>query len=347
LEVIRRIASALKLSERDVGYAGMKDAVGVTRQTLSMQRVRPEDALALELEGVKVVAAVRHTNKLKLGHLKGNHFQIVVRGVQPDSAEAVASVLETLRRRGVPNYFGYQRYGVQGNSHLIGAAMLRRDWHAAVDRLMGEPDLVRDQQWSEAIRLYHQGDLATALTLMPRHCRNERDLLQRLVVKPGEWELAFSVIHPRMKKLYLSAFQSFLFDKIVERRLPEIDRVELGDLAWKHVNGACFLVEDAAVEAPRAAEFEISATGPMYGSRMKQPGGAVLEYEQQMLADEQLRPEGFDLGGGLRLEGERRPLRIPLESPEFSVDGDALQLSFALPKGCYATSVLREITKTF
>ena len=269
------------------------------------------------------------------------------RQVEEASATITASILDVLCRRGVPNYFGYQRYGAQGNSHLIGAAMLRSDWHAAVDHLMGDPDLVRDQQWSEAIRLYHQGDLAGALTLMPRHCRIERDVLQRLAVKPGEWERAFSVIHPRMKKLYLSAYQSFLFDTVVERRLPEIDRVVAGDLAWKHVNGACFLVEDAAAEAPRAAGFEISATGPMFGSKMKQPGGDILEIEQQILENEQLRPENFDMGGGLRLEGERRPLRIPLESPAFRVEGDALHLSFYLPKGCYATSVLREITKTF
>ena len=257
LEAIRRIARELNVSERDVGYAGMKDAVGVTRQTLSMQRIQPDDALALELEGVRVLSVVRHTNKLKLGHLKGNHFRIAVRGVAADAETSVSATLAILCRRGVPNYFGYQRYGAQGNSHAIGAAMLRRDWHGAVDQLMGSPDSVRDEQWREAITMFRQENLGAALTLMPRHCRNERDVLQRLAAKPADWERAFSVLHPRMKKLYLSAYQSSLFDRIVERRLAEIDHVEAGDLAWKHVNGACFLVEDAAAEAARAAEFEI------------------------------------------------------------------------------------------
>jgi len=347
LEAIRRIAGRLKLSDRDVGYAGMKDAVGVTRQTISLQGVKPEEALALQLDGITIVSALRHTNKLKPGHLKGNRFRIVIRRTATNTAESVGTVLEVLQRRGVPNYFGFQRYGAQGNSHMIGAAMLRRDWHKAVDCLMGEPDAVRDAEWRNAISTYHQGDLMEALRRMPRHCRTERDVLQRLAARPDVWEKAFGVIHPRLKKLYLSAFQSSLFDKVVEQRLEALDRVMEGDLAWKHVNGACFLVESAEAEAARADSFEISASGPMFGSRMKQPAGAVLAMEQQILEDEGIICDDFDLGSGLRMEGERRPLRVPLENVAWSVEDDFLLVEFSLPKGSYATSVVREITKNF
>lgn len=347
LEAIRRIAGKLKVSDRDVGYAGMKDAVGVTRQTISLQGVKPEAALALQLEGIRLLSALRHTNKLKPGHLKGNRFQITLRGVAAPAAESAAAILEILRQRGVPNYFGYQRYGAQGNSHLIGAAILRRDWRTAVDRLIGEPDAVRDGEWSSAIAAYQQGDLEEALRRMPRHCRTERDLLQRLVARPEAWERALAVVHPRLRKLYLSAFQSYLFDKVVARRLIAIDQIMAGDLAWKHVNGACFLVEDVDREAPRAASFEISASGPMFGGRMKQPGGAVLALEEQVLADEGLSRDDFSAGGGCSLEGERRPLRVPLEDAVFRVVDEGLLLEFTLPKGSYATSVVREISKTF
>lgn len=347
LEAIRKIALELRVPERDVGYAGMKDSVGVTRQTLSVQRIRPEDVSGRELGGIKVLSAARHTNKLKIGHLKGNRFRIVVRGCDTAAMENVPAILEILQQLGVPNYFGLQRYGVQGNSHLVGAAMLRRDWRAAIDRLMGEPQAVRDEEWSSAIEAYQQGDIVAALRLMPGHCRGERDILKRLVTRPDGWEKAFSAVHPRMKKLYLSAWQSFLFDKVVERRLPQIDMVLAGDLAWKHFNGACFLVEDAVAEAPRAAQFEISATGPMFGAKMKPPAGVVLAMEQQILADEGIQPEGFDLGSGLRMDGERRPLRVPLGEHGVSFEGNNLVLEFSLPKGSYATSVVREITKNF
>lgn len=347
IEAIRRIAQGLKVPERDIGYAGMKDAAGITRQTISIQRIKPESALALELDGVRVVSAVRHSNKLKLGHLRGNRFRVVVRGVSNADTQRVPAILDILARRGVPNYFGYQRYGAQGNSHLVGAAMLRRDWRGCVDHLIGEQDAVRDQEWSAAISAYRQGDLEEALRLFPRHCRSERDVLQRLKARPGEYEKAFSAVHPRLKKLYLSAVQSFLFDQVVARRIENIDGLVAGDLACKHVNGACFLVEDAAAEQGRVAAFEISASGPMFGCRMKCPEGAVWELEREVLERAGLDLPAFDLSGGLRVEGERRPLRVPLGDISWNSSGDALTVEFTLPKGSYATSLLREITKNF
>jgi tRNA pseudouridine13 synthase len=347
LEAIRRIAGRLKIQERDVGYAGMKDAVGVTRQTISVQRITPEKALSLELDGVRVVAATLHSNKLKLGHLKGNRFRIVIRNVSADAEQLVPAILDMLGKRGVPNYFGFQRYGAQGNSHLIGAAMLRRDWQGCIGHLIGDPDAVRDEGWSAAIGAYQQGDLNEALRLFPRHCRSERDVLQRLAARPGEYEKAFSAVHPRLKKLYLSAAQSFLFDQAVARRIERIDEVMTGDLACKHVNGACFLVEEAVVEQNRAAAFEISASGPMFGCKMKQPEGLVWELEREILERAELEMPLFDMPGGLRLEGERRPLRVPAGDLTWSASGDAVTVEFILPKGSYATSLVREITKTF
>jgi tRNA pseudouridine13 synthase len=347
LEAISRIAKVLKVPERDIGYAGMKDSVGVTRQTLSVQWLDPEKALALQLDGVKVVTAQRHSNKLKLGHLKGNRFRIAVRGVSADTAQLVPAILDILEKRGVPNYFGSQRYGAQGNSHLIGVAMLRQEWRECVDRLMGEADSVRNQEWSDAISAYRRGDLREALRLFPRHCRSERDVLQRLASRPGEYEKAFSAVHPRLKKLYLSATQSFLFDQAVAGRIGSLDKVIVGDLAGKHVNGACFLVADALVEQERAVAFEISATGPMFGCKMKKPEGAVQETEYEILAHSGLTLNLFDLPGGLRMEGERRPLRVPVGDLSWSVSGDVATVEFSLPKGSYATSLVREITKTF
>jgi len=347
LDAIRRVARELRIPERDIGYAGMKDSVGVTRQALSVQRIRPEDVVGRDLDDVKVISAIRHGNKLKLGHLKGNQFRIIVRGVSVDAASSVAAVLAVLGERGVPNWFGFQRYGVQGNSHLIGAALVRRDWRGAVNRLIGEPEAVRDAEWRAAIAAYQQDDLVGALRLMPRHCRSERDVLQRLVSRPDAWEKAFAAVHPRLKKLYLSAYQSSLFDRVVEHRLSGLDRIQPGDVAWKHANGACFLVEDPDPELERVRQFEISATGPMFGTKMKQAGGAARTAEEQLLEEEGITAESFDLGNGLRVEGERRPLRVPLGDPSFALDGDNLLVEFSLPKGSYATSVIREITKMF
>ena len=345
LEALRRIARALDIPEREIGYAGMKDAKGVTGQTFSIPRTAPDRVLALELPGMKIISAALHRNKLKLGHLAGNRFLIRVRGVAAEAQATASEVLDILLQRGVPNYFGSQRYGAQGNSHLIGRALLRREYREAVDAIMGNPALVRDERWQAAITAYLNGDPAESLRLFPGHCRTERDILQRLLKRPDAWDKAFQAVHPRLKGLYLSAFQSALFNRLLDERLTAFDRVMTGDLAWKHDNGACFMVEDAGREAERARNFEISPTGPMFGCKMKLPAGQPLAMEEAMLQSEGLTPADFDLPGGLRLEGERRPLRVPLDSVDLQHDGDGISLQFSLPKGAYATSVLREIMK--
>jgi tRNA pseudouridine13 synthase len=345
LEALRRIARTLGATERDLGYAGMKDAVGVTRQTVSIPRVPPEQVLGLELPGIRVLSAALHRNKLRLGHLAGNRFRIRVRGVGSDAMEASGAVLDLLGRRGVPNFFGAQRYGLQGNSHLVGRALLQRDFRGAVDRIIGDPGAVQDGRWREAIEAYRQGELAESVRLFPGHCRTEREIIQRLAGRPEAWEKAFHAVHPRLKKLYLSAFQSDLFDRVLEKRLAGFDRVMAGDLAWKHDNGACFLVTDPAVEAPRAEAFQISPTGPIFGFRMSFPEEAPRLMEEALLAEEGLTPASFDLPGGLSMEGGRRPLRVPLGEPAAEMESDGLVLSFTLPRGSYATSVLREIMK--
>ncbi len=346
LEALRRLAKALGIVERDMGYAGMKDAVGVTRQTISIPRVAPERLLELQVPDIRVLSAVRHKNKLKLGHLQGNRFRLRIRETCPDAAERAAAVLAVLSRRGLPNYFGVQRYGAQQNSHLIGGALLRGDNRGAVDAIIGDPAKIRDERWRAAVEAYRQGDLAESQRLFPGHCRTERDILSRLLRQPDDWGKALHAVHPRLRKLYLSAVQSFLFDQLLDGRLANFDKVVTGDLAFKHANGACFLVTDALGEAPRAAAFEISPSGPMFGCKMMLPEGEPLAREEALLQCAGLNLTSFDLPDGLRLEGGRRPLRVPVADVRVEEDTEGLVLEFALPRGSYATTVLREVMKT-
>jgi len=165
------------------------------------------------------------------------------------------------------------------------------------------------------------------------------------VQRPEAFEKAFNSVQPRMKRLYLSAFQSSLFDQVLEERLDRLEEIGTGDIAFKHENGACFLVQDAAAEAVRARAFEISATGPMFGCTMMEPQGEQGELERGILAAQGLTPESFNLSGGLRMEGERRPLRVPLTGASVQDDAGDLLLEFSLPRGSYATCVMSEIMK--
>ena len=104
-------------------------------------------------------------------------------------------------------------------------------------------------------------------------------------------------------------------------------------------------MKDAAPEAERARAFEISATGPMFGCTMMEPEGAQGELERGVLAAQQLTPASFNLAGALRMEGERRALRVQLAGAGVQEEGSDLLVSFALPRGSYATCVLSEIMK--
>ncbi len=347
LEAVRRLAVALGAAERDCGYAGLKDSVGVTRQTISLPRVSAEQARTLDLPGLRVLAVQRHRNKLKPGHLAGNRFQIRLREVTAGAVAAAEAVLAVLTRRGVPNFFGEQRYGAQGNSHLIGGALLAGDHRRAVTAMLGDADRVTDPAWREAISAFHAGDYRHCFELLPGFCRTERGVVERLLSQPDNWAGALKSVQPRLLSLYLSASQSALFDQVVAARLAAglLDQLVPGDLAFRHGNGACFLVTDPAPEAARLNALEISPSGPMFGPDLLLPEGEPLAIEQRVLDAAGLTLASFAGSGKMRLSGERRPLRVPLSEATVTRDDDGLVLSFRLPRGAYATVVLREIMK--
>ena len=146
---------------------------------------------------------------------------------------------------------------------------------------------------------------------------------------------------------YLNAYQSHFFNDMLARRLDRLDRILVGDWAMKMENGACFLVEDAEQEQPRADRFEISPTGILFGSRASWAVGEPGEIERAVVAESGATPEGLtEAAKACGFRGERRSLRIPLRDLEWAVEGTVLTLSFSLPPGAYATSVLRELMKT-
>ena len=127
-EVVKEIAQALGARERDAGTAGLKDKRGVTVQRISVAtKVPSEEALKLEGRGFRVLAAARHGNKLRPGHLRGNRFRIVVRGVAADGLQRAEAVCARLREGGAANLFGPQRFGKYGDNADLGRAILQRE----------------------------------------------------------------------------------------------------------------------------------------------------------------------------------------------------------------------------
>ncbi len=123
--VAKRIAELAKVKEMDVGYAGMKDRHSISRQWFSvyLPRVAEPDFSQLNDDEVTLLEQTRHSKKLRRGDLVGNHFEIRLRDIQGDQV-AIERNLEQVKVLGVPNYFGEQRFGHDGNNIEAGRAML-------------------------------------------------------------------------------------------------------------------------------------------------------------------------------------------------------------------------------
>jgi len=287
-DLIRRLSSLLSIKVQGIGSAGLKDARAVTTQMLSLHGVTAErvEGLKTDEQVLSVEVLGRHRNRLRPGHHAGNRFRLVVRNSADHAGRTVPLVLQMLRERGVPNYFGPQRQGRRGDNYQVGAELLA--------------DEARRQKMSRAKRMW-----------------------------------------------YVNSLQSHLFNQILARRIDRLDRVFAGDWAMKTENGACFLVENAEQEQPRADRFEISPTGILFGSRVSWADGEPGLIERTVVSENGMTPEGLTQGAktcGFR--GERRPLRVRLDGIEWALDDNVLTVNFVLPPGAYATNVLRELMKT-
>lgn len=280
-EVAQALARASGVSPRDIGYAGRKDRAAVTRQWYSVPGLDPERARELELPDAQVLEAVRHRHKLRTGQLRGNRFEIRVRGVTPELALRASEAAQSIEAVGMPNRFGRQRFGRSGDN----------------------------------------GARAMAILKGARPPRNRRDT-----------------------RFLFSALQSEVFNAVLAERPLPLDRLEAGDLAMKCDSGGVFLVDDPDHENTRAAAFEISPTGPIFGKKMTKPTGAPAEREAKALQNigwsDQLMG---DLPRGIRLAGSRRALRVRPDALSLTFEADDALLRFELPSGSFATVLLEEL----
>ena len=121
----RQIAQRLGITVGEGGTAGLKDRRAVTRQMVSVPE-RCEDRLAqLEGDGIRVLRVSRHGNKLRPGHLHGNRFRILIRGVVSDATERLGPIVDQLRKEGIPNFYGPQRFGRDGETLRLGLEMMQ------------------------------------------------------------------------------------------------------------------------------------------------------------------------------------------------------------------------------
>ena len=220
MDALGQIARALGIRRQDIGYAGQKDARAVARQWISIDHVKIEKLQGLDIPKVKMLEFARHDKKLKMGQLAGNRFVIRLRKLERPIREAekiAKDVLEILGKRGVPNFFGPQRFGNRGDSHLLGLAIVKGKTEEFVDLFLGRPDDNELPAFSEARRLYEKGDYKGAFDKWPYSFADQRRALKTLIETDGNKRKAYNVVDKHLKKFFVSAYQSELFNQVLER----------------------------------------------------------------------------------------------------------------------------------
>ncbi len=357
-ELVNILARHFNVPRHALGYAGLKDKAAVTRQVISVHTPGRTyaDFPDIREERVTLLWADQHQNKLRTGHLLGNRFNIRIRGLPPTAVLSARRVLTKLAATGVPNRIGEQRFGHLQNNHLIARAMVLGEFQQAIDLLLG-PSAAFPRAQADSRAAYAAKNYPDALHLMPRHLAAESTVLRQLC-RGADARRAFRSMDDRARGFLLSALQSAIFNAVLDQRIlaGTFDRLQLGDLAFKHDNRAVFAVDQGVLEDPgtasRLARFEISPSGPMWGAGMPRAAADVDDAECAALAAFDLTPHilaDFTAKDRSAMDGARRPLRIPLVDPdaEGGVDehGPYVRVSFELPRGSFATVVLREIMK--
>jgi tRNA pseudouridine13 synthase len=359
MHVVRLLADHFKVRRDAIGFAGLKDKIGVTTQMFSVHLPRKDAAFgAFEHENIQILWTDRHANKLRRGHLNGNRFIIRIRNTTAIKVVHAKKSLAALARLGVPNRIGTQRFGNLATNHEVGRALLRGDHAGAIDTLLGPHPSAPENQ-HEARRLYTERQYEQALSAFPAGCHTERRLLSSLARGAGP-DQAIRSIERIDFGFFITAFQSAVFNTLLDERITSgrLAALEDGDLAFKHDSGAVFPIspgmstdERAALPA-RLAALEISPSGPMWGTSMTRAAGAIGEAELAALEATGVTDTLLATFSRRDLEtmtGQRRPMRVPLTLPdvEAGVDdrGDYIKCTFELPRGAFATTAMQEIMK--
>lgn len=147
----------------------------------------------------------------------------------------------------------------------------------------------------------------------------------------------------RSARFAISALQSAVFNDVLDSRPTGLGELEAGDVAVVHSSGGQFLVEDVETEQPRATAFEISPTGPIFGTRVIEPSGPVALRERAALEARGISLETLQPPRGVRLRGARRTLRVCPKNAQVREIKGGFWLDFELPPGSYATVLIRAV----
>ncbi|HUK79036.1 MAG TPA: tRNA pseudouridine(13) synthase TruD [Nitrososphaerales archaeon] len=346
LHMARDLAGVLR---SNVSFGGLKDkrALAVQYVTPTSRRSLRPARVARENYAAELIGYV--DEPISRARVAGNRFTVILRGCCSDVGPRMEEATRLGMQRMIPNFYGLQRFGASGaGTHLIGKALVEQDFEKAV-RLMLEAPLPGDSRSGKTAKeAMAAGRYEEGIALLPVGRDIERIVAVELVNHPGEWVKALRRVPIKLRRLYVQAYQSFIFNRTLSRGISsgeDISKMKLGD-NWAEVSP-----DGLVTSAPRGVRDVPTARAvPMvqvvgyafrdYGSRFD---GCLME----VLDLEGVRPGSFYVKEMQEISAEggfRRP-HLALLEPSWRVDGTTATMKFTLGKGQYATILLREVIK--
>jgi tRNA pseudouridine13 synthase len=366
--LIRDLSGILRVSQKRFGWAGTKDKRAITKQKISIWDIGEEDLARVRLRDVELKLVGRSNKKISLGDLWGNRFKITVRAIPLNVEDALSRVkaINQELEKGVPNFFGVQRFGENRPvTHVVGEAIQRGDFREAALTYIarpfpGEPEEIKKTRQF----VWDTGDFKEGLKIYPVNLQFERAMMNHLISNPEDYPGSFMVLSPNLQKMFLHAYQSYIFNKILSKRIESglsINEAYDGDIV-------CFKNEMGLPDTSRLQKVtkenldginnlinrgRAFVTAPLVGYETGFANGTPGDIERGVVSEMKIDLPGFrvPLMPELGSKGMRREIILQLR-PEFSVAEDELNagmtkliLDFSLQKGSYATIVLREYMK--
>ncbi|XP_009072373.1 PREDICTED: pseudouridylate synthase 7 homolog-like protein [Acanthisitta chloris] len=383
LEAIGLLAAQLDVLPSDFSYTGIKDKKAITYQPMVVKKVTPERlkevGSKMEKKGMRIHNIRLAHQHLRLGQLKGNHFDIVVRDLQHHSHDSsadlkgrISEAMECVETKGFVNYYGPQRFG-QGQivqTDQIGLALLTEKMVKAVKLFFTPEDT--DDPVNNAKRYFLQTeDAKGTLVMLPEFKVREKMLLRALnrygVNHEGCTKGWLSIPHS-LRIFYVHAYCSKIWNEAASYRLKIYgSKVVEGDLVFLEENDESISVNDK-VHVVTASEESANKYSmyqvvlPMVGHSIKYPSNKVGQWYHERLSKDELEMCKFRVSSlQLNIPGCYRPILKNVQNLSYFLEGSekgikieenhlndlniSLHISFDLDPSCYATVCLREIMK--
>jgi len=366
----KTVAKRLGVSPEQMSIAGIKDAKALTAQHISISRTLPEQVAGVDIKGIALRPLRFSNEKMYSELLLGNEFHILIRAISHKASVVEQRVKQVQAELsavgGVPNFFGHQRFGtIRPITHIVGRFLTQDNWEKAALTYLAEPSQHEHPESREARRqLNDTQDFSSALHSFPKSLRYERLMLRHLAKSPNDFVGAFRRLPIKLRRLFVQAYQSYLFNKFLSERIRHLSLTEVyaGDYVVKlGKHGlATREVEQATAQSLQSFKKVLDENTmrvgiPLVGFRQGTSAGVQGEIEQKILRAEGIEPQSFYIPAmpEISAPGRLRPvLASIMNSSVDAVCKDSVNsskrevgLSFRLHRGSYATVVLREFMK--